>query len=261
MTGPVLTKALTRLRSDVDAAFTERSHESDGWIGDAAHQASTSGHNPDDTPGSRAEYTDADTKAEVRALDLDSDLNKPGWTMQDLVDQILANPNNRKRLAYVIYDRIIWSANTDWEPRTYTGSSPHVEHSHFSGDPDYDEDDSSWEIGDGGMEQTDLLKYPTTNNPNRKVGQVLTDLSELRDALLAEEGTSTSHAPTPTSHLGAALVRVEKLEGWAADATVRLDAITAALARIEAAIAALPPGSGNTIPLVVNLTGTASPQV
>lgn len=254
MSDPVLTKSLTRLRSDIDAAFPGRSHESDGWIGDAAHQASVSGHNPDDTAGSHSEYTDADSKAEVRALDVDADLNEPGWTMQDLVDQILANPDNRRRLAYAIYDRTIWSANADWEPRPYTGSSPHVEHSHFSGNPDYDEDDSSWQIGDSGMEQGDLLQYPTSNNPNRKVGQVLTDLSELRDWLVSVEGASTAHPPAANSHLGAALLRIEKLEGWAADFSEQLD-------RVEAAIAALPPGSGNMVPLVVSLSGTATPAV
>jgi hypothetical protein len=138
---------LTQLRTDFNNAFPLRSHTSDGWIGDAAHQAETSGHNPDDTIGVKAEYSDADSVPEVRAIDVDSDLNS-SMTMFQVVKQILDNPNNTKRLKYIIYNRVIWSRNTNWEPHEYTGSSPHVEHIHASADPLFDEDDAPWLIGD-----------------------------------------------------------------------------------------------------------------
>jgi hypothetical protein len=239
MSGPVLTKSLTRLRSDFNEAFPTRDKESDGWIGDEAHQEHTSGHNPDDTPGSRAEYSDGDTKQEVRAIDVDADINSAKYTMLKVIEQILNNPNDTRRLAYIIFDHVIWSANTNWEPHEYTGESSHEEHAHFSGDPDYDEDDSSWEIGDD-MEQTDLLHWSTPNNPNRKVGQVFTDVSELRDWYLTEEGAATSLKPAPTSNLGALSARVKKLEGWAADTTAQLT-------RIEDAL-----GGGSPLPDVGN---------
>lgn len=149
----VLTKALTRLRSDYDRRFPGRGKGSDGWIGDEAHQANKSGHNPDDTSGSKPEYTDPDSKAEVRAIDVDVDLNDPGGvTMQECCDAIRGNERDRKRLAYMIFNRRIASQSSGWAWQTYTGSNPHTEHAHFSGDPDYDEDDAEFtsitQIGD-----------------------------------------------------------------------------------------------------------------
>jgi hypothetical protein len=139
---PVLTTALAALRRDLNARFPNRDKTTDGWIGDAAHRAGTSGHNPDDTSGSRAEYSDADTKQEVRALDVDEDLREPGTTMRDVILGIIATPGDRRRMRYMIYQDKIWSRNTDWEPRPYSGDYHH--HGHFSGDPDTDEDGSPW---------------------------------------------------------------------------------------------------------------------
>jgi hypothetical protein len=140
-----LTTSLAALRRDLDAAFPTRDRKSDGTIGDAAHQASTSGHNPDDTPGSKAEYTDADTRPEVRAYDADNDLRDPrGVDFQQVIDAILATPADRDRLAYIIHRRRIWRKRTGWRREVYTGSSPHDEHGHFSGDPIHDENGAPW---------------------------------------------------------------------------------------------------------------------
>lgn len=137
----VLTKSLTRLRSDFNVRFPSRLTTSDGWIGDYEHQQGKSGHNPDDTAGSQPEYTDPDSKAEVRAIDVDKDLRaSDGTTMQQVCDAIRGNERDRKRLAYMIYNRRIASQSSGWAWQTYSGSNPHTEHAHFSGDPDYDED-------------------------------------------------------------------------------------------------------------------------
>lgn len=133
----VLTTALARLRADFNTRFPNRDHTSDGWIGDAAHQREISGHNPDETGG--GEYEDADSKDEVRAIDVDVDFREPGITAQEVVDSILATPADLTRLKYIIYNRRIWSRNTSWKPRAYTGSNPHDKHIHFSGDPAQDE--------------------------------------------------------------------------------------------------------------------------
>jgi hypothetical protein len=156
----VLTAALTSLRSGFNTAFPARDKTTDGWIGDAAHQAETSGHNPDDTAGVSAEYQDADTKQEVRAVDVDKDLNHPGVTMYDVIRRILATPADVARLRYIIFCPplgpfganvpTIWSRNSGWSPRTYSGSSRHDEHAHFSGDPDTDEDGRPWSVASMG---------------------------------------------------------------------------------------------------------------
>lgn len=138
----VLTTALTRLRGDFNERFPRRDKTSDGWIGDARHAESTSGHNPDESGG--GEYEDADSKDEVRAIDVDVDFGEPGVTAQEVVDAVLSVPADLARLRYIIYDRRIWSRNTAWKPRAYTGANPHDKHIHFSGAPEADESAASW---------------------------------------------------------------------------------------------------------------------
>lgn len=129
----ILTKGLQNLRAQVNAAFPNRDKTSDGTIGDAAHMAETSGHNADDTPGSKAEYNDGDGIAEVRAWDMDSDLRSPGVTAQDVVDHIRSLPGVSSVLRYMIYDRKIYQASNGWGSAPYAGPSPHTEHIHYSG--------------------------------------------------------------------------------------------------------------------------------
>ncbi|WP_425424222.1 hypothetical protein, partial [Streptomyces chattanoogensis] len=121
-----------------------RDKASDGWIGNKAHAASTSGHNPDES--GRAERQDADRIDEVRALDVDKDLRVSGLTMQWCVQKTLDTPADRRRLIYIIWNGTIWSASNGWKPRTYTGSNKHTLHAHYSGHPDYDNDTAPWGI-------------------------------------------------------------------------------------------------------------------
>lgn len=142
---PQRSVSIDRLWQDFLTAFPNKDRSSDGWIGDKAHQAETSGHNPDDTSGVSAERQDLDTKQEVRAIDEDSDLRDPrGITMQQVIDRLLQTPNDLKRLIYIIFNRQIWRKSNGWTRETYNGASPHTEHGHFSGDPAFDEDGSEW---------------------------------------------------------------------------------------------------------------------
>jgi len=84
-----------------------------GWIGDAAHQAGCSDHNPDST-------------GVVHAIDP----MVTGARAEKIVTEALAHPGD---LQYVIHNRVIWSATVGWKPRKYTGSDPHTNHVHLSG--------------------------------------------------------------------------------------------------------------------------------
>ncbi len=128
----ILTLGLQNLRNQINLWAPDRDHTSDGTIGDAAHMAEVSGHNPDDTRGSKPEWNgDPDNTPEVRAIDVDVDFRN-GATAQQLVDHIVGlKPSSVLR--YVIYNRRIYEATNGWKSRAYTGESAHTEHIHFSG--------------------------------------------------------------------------------------------------------------------------------
>jgi len=206
-----VTRSLAALGDGFNTAFPLRLKDSDGSIGDEAHQDHVSGHNPDDTAGSLAEYSDLDDDAEVRAIDVDKDLRAAGVSMMNVISRILATPADVARLAYIIFCPpqgplgagvpTIWSRNNGWSPRPYTGSNRHVEHAHFSGTPSTDEDGRPWSVAQMGvgMEQTDPLVYPTAV-VGRKVGQFYADTQNFRDwAYGVEGGAATTNPPAAGS--------------------------------------------------------------
>jgi hypothetical protein len=130
----ILVPCLVSLRTEVNRLAPRRDRTSDGSIGDAAHQQEASDHNPDDTPGVATPYTDADNIPEVHAIDVDDDLNRPGWSMDKCLEIIITRhrAGQDDRLQNVIYNRRIWSRSWGWTARAYTGASAHTEHAHFS---------------------------------------------------------------------------------------------------------------------------------
>lgn len=133
MTAPRLVAAGVRLRSQVNWAFPNRDKRSDGWIGDRAHQARKSDHNPD-------------RNGWVHAIDLDADFLGPrgGRPGRDLAEQfaneLIAYARERRpgwhRLKYVIYNNRIASgtyAKAFWAWRA--GNWGHTNHIHVSFTP------------------------------------------------------------------------------------------------------------------------------
>lgn len=168
------------------AAFNQiapnRSKASDGTIGDTAHQSSASGHNPDDTPGSRAEREDSDSIAEVRAADVTTALNS-ATTMEMVIQSILATPAERNRLIYIIFNRRIWRKSNGWQKETYTGSDPHDTHAHLSGDPASDADAGAWNsVLNVGGNMAEGYGYPDAGMPVAQAYRVLA-LAEGTDAV------------------------------------------------------------------------------
>lgn len=133
-----LAGSLVKLRDQVNAAYPNRSKISDGWIGDAAHAASASDHNPNGA-------------GVVCALDI---TNSPqtGFDVHALADRIRVNRHSN--LKYIISNRRICGAWTGWAWWPYNGSNPHSSHAHFSvgqgsdgrSTPPYD-DQSNWNVG------------------------------------------------------------------------------------------------------------------
>lgn len=113
-------------------------------IGDRAHQSSASGHNEDDTPGSRPEQEDPDNKPEHRAIDAMLGASFTFLRAWVVVTALVTVPANRARLLYVIFDGWIWRAKAGWVREVYGGTNPHRDHPHISGTWPDDENTAAW---------------------------------------------------------------------------------------------------------------------
>lgn len=100
------------LRTEINTRWPNKDHSSDGWIGDAAHQATASDHNPD-------------SRGCVHAIDEDKDGMDPNL----VVARAIKHPTT----SYVIYNRTIWERDRNFAAHSYTGSDPHTSHVHVSG--------------------------------------------------------------------------------------------------------------------------------
>ena len=123
MPKPRLSNAAEQLRSEINTKYPNRDKRSDGWIGDTAHNARKSDHNPD-------------KQGWVRAIDIDSDLvkssSKESWLLAEQIKTIALKGD--KRISYVIHQHRIASPRQNWVWRVYKGANPHVSHIHISFD-------------------------------------------------------------------------------------------------------------------------------
>jgi DNA/RNA endonuclease G (NUC1) len=118
-------RSLLALRRQVDARAPRRSKASDGTIGDAAHAARSSDHNPWVRDGAMGVVT---------AMDITHDPAN-GCDAGALADSILASRD--ARVKYVIWNRRIASSYVTggvaaWTWRPYNGTNPHSKHVHIS---------------------------------------------------------------------------------------------------------------------------------
>lgn len=111
-----LAESLRALRAECDAAAPDRSKASDGTIGDAAHAASRSDHNPN-------------ADGVVCALDITHDPDG-GADCHAWAERVRTggNPN----LKYIIFAGRIASITRGLEWRPYGGRNPHRNHMHVS---------------------------------------------------------------------------------------------------------------------------------
>ena len=103
--------SLNVLRDEIDAAYPHRQKKLDGTIGDAAHAARDSDHNPN-------------VRGSVNARDVD-EIGIDAWEL--VACAILDDRTN-----YVIYEGRIWQRKHGFKPRPYTGPNAHKQHVHIS---------------------------------------------------------------------------------------------------------------------------------
>lgn len=114
--------ALAKLRDQIDARWPDRSRASDGTIGNTAHAARKSDHNPD-------------ANGVVCAMDITHDPGPPfqpiGCDGQYIAEMLRVSRD--PRIKYVIWDHRIFSSTVQpWVWRPYTGANPHTKHVHIS---------------------------------------------------------------------------------------------------------------------------------
>jgi hypothetical protein len=220
--GWVVDKGILRLREQLDAAYPNRSHASDGTIGDAAHSARDSDHNPESpAPAGNPNY-------QVDAGDYTHD---PAHGADMTVVSEAIRLSQDRRVKYVICNRRIYSGPDGpmpWVWRTYTGTDPHTGHMHVSVRDSTHDQLQDWSIGIG-----DDMAYPTpqeiatavlaakvagTGTPDhsadRTVAQVLADLyqrqmtnqAELLAAIEADSTSPPAEGSAPTAEQNAEAV-------------------------------------------------------
>jgi hypothetical protein len=145
VTDPYLAPCLVVLRDEFNKSGPNRDKTTDGWIGDPAHAARQSKHNPH-----------PDTKI-VHAIDVDDSGPWLHGTMEDRIQHLIAECRksgesglDRGRLTNIIYERRIWSASSNWAEKPYSGDNPHTEHAHIDCEesPEYEQDTRPWGLAD-----------------------------------------------------------------------------------------------------------------
>lgn len=115
-----LAPCLVALINECDRLFPQRSHASDGSVGDLSHQSRDSDHNPSDGWVCAVDVTDD------KAHGCDADL---------LAQHLVASKD--PRVKYVIWNRTIAKSYPNrglpaWTPQPYTGTNAHDKHTHIS---------------------------------------------------------------------------------------------------------------------------------
>lgn len=193
-----LSPALVRLRLEVNALWPGRSKVSDGWIGDPAHSARASDHNPDYSAGGI-----------VRAIDVTNN----GIDVARFINAAISDTRTR----YVISRGRIWTRDRGWH--AYYGANPHNHHVHVSvrNVNSYDLQIHSWNltsavsnpIGGGGGTVTNptIPGAPAPITPEDDMSQADVDAINLKlDQLLGGIG-ALGAIGTPTHDTVLGIVR------------------------------------------------------
>ena len=212
-----LAPSLAQLRREINTRWPSRDKTSDGTIGDAAHSARASDHNPN-------------SRGSVNAIDIDED----GIDAWGLVALLITDP----RVYYVIYEGRIWQRKHGFVPRPYTGINAHRKHVHVSiiQSVAAEQNTTPWGVAKIGASSSvkpstgGSTNKPSTTNPNQSEEDELMALSK---ETLNQIATAVLTVPVTANGKKAALVQ-HMAEGFVDD-----DAQSKKLAEMDQKIAAL----------------------
>jgi peptidoglycan hydrolase-like protein with peptidoglycan-binding domain len=194
-----LNAALTQFRAEVNATFPKRDKQSDGTVGDLAHQAGSSEHNPD--PDGSVDAWDCDVD-----LDGTNDDHGPAAKIEALKQAFQAHPASQ---LWIHNGQI---ANRDvgkWKRRPYTGKNAHHRHIHFQSRPSQETNATPWRV-DHILDAANV----TVSSGKSKAGMKGTDVAFLQRWLGVDDdgkfGAKTE----------AAVKEYQKMRGITADGVV-----------------------------------------
>lgn len=197
-----LAKSLEKLREQINGMAPGRSKVSDGSIGDTAHSARKSDHNPND-------------QGIVAAIDVTHDVSG-GCDGRVLSRSLIADP----RVKYVIFSSQIWKARTgQWE--AYTGANAHNHHVHVSIQADALDQTQDWAVQIAGAPGEVSTSTPpaTATRPFLKSGangEAVRALQQLLNSAGFPCGVDGGFGPNTES----AVKRFQEARGLGADGKV-----------------------------------------
>lgn len=205
-----LAPSLQALFDQANATALNRSRASDGTLGDAAHSARTSDHNP--KPDGHGGWV-------VDAADLTHDpaggMDAHGWIRRRCEAR---DP----RIKYAISNARIWTPTAGWV--TYTGANPHRSHVHVSvkASDAARRDTSPWGFGGTPQEDDDM-----------------TDAERALLATAAQKATdAVNYAAEAQPRIAAAEAKAIAAVNYAVDAQSRLSELESLVRAIAAKVGA-----------------------
>lgn len=200
-----LAKSLKKLQEQINEMAPGRSRVSDGSIGDAAHSARKSDHNPNE-------------QGIVAAIDVTHDPSG-GCDGRFLSRSLIAD----SRVKYVIFNSEIWKARTgQWE--AYGGQNPHDHHVHVSVKPDALDQTQDWAVRIAG-EDGEVPPVTATSTGTRPFlksgsrGEAVRALQQLLNTCGFPCGVDGGFGPNTR----AAVIRFQEARGLGADGEVGPD--------------------------------------
>lgn len=198
----------------INRKYPNRDKSSDGTIGDAAHAARTSDHNP--------WVKDSKGQGVVRARDVDKDGIDAPWIVEELRKLGASGDNRLRNKGYVIFNRRITTPDfSGW--KVYKGTNPHDKHFHvsFSVDQAGYDNSAGWAFLGGGT--APAAPAPAAGGrPTLRRGDSGKAVTDLQNALT--KGYPAYNKYTPNGVFGpateAGVKEFQKRSGLVADGIV-----------------------------------------
>lgn len=214
-----LNPALTAFRNEVNAAYPRRDKGSDGTIGDPAHAARTSDHNPD-------------ADGSVDAWDMDVELNGRGIPFLVDVELLKKLFQAHESSSYWIHNDQIASRSEGWVRKSYAYAGPdrnrHTQHVHWNTRSAFENSTKPW-----GVEEQDM-----TPLESKRLEAIDARVAAILSMKTQHQSSWSDVNPTGTEQV-LIVQKVLELDGQLTALQARVEVLAGAEAARDAALKAL----------------------